>query len=275
MCRSMIVRAVFLLFLFVFNQAQAELILSAPPRESAKAAEKLYAPLAKHLTRLLGERVTYKRPDNWLHYQRELRSDKYDVVFDGPHFVSWRIKKLQHEVLVRLPDTLEFVIVARKDAAEINSLEDLIGKKICGISPPSLATMVAIEQYPFPARQPYITPVRGGYKKVAELFGEGVCHAAVFRSTYYYKKMSAEARATTKMLFISTPLPNQAISVSSRIDNESKAKIIKSLTQGEGLRFTNNIVRRFTGKTSNTFVIAQQEDYLTQVNLLEGVIFGW
>jgi len=37
-------------------------------------------------------------------------------VFDGPHFVSWRMTKLQHVPLVKFPGNLEFVVAVRKPA---------------------------------------------------------------------------------------------------------------------------------------------------------------
>jgi len=268
-------KVICLLSLLIFNSAQADLILSAPPRESLKAGNKLYGPLAKHLSQLLGEKVTYQHPDNWLHYQRELRNDVYDVVFDGPHFISWRIKHLKHKVLVKLPGMLEFLIVIKKGDERINSLNDLIGKKICGISPPNLATMTVIDQFKNPVRQPDIYPVRGGFGAVAKKFSSGACDAAVFRNAFYNKKLSQEARDSSETLFASTPLPNQAISVSSRVTNENKVKIIHSLTKGDGLKYANGIVKRFGGKKAKSFIVAKQKDYLTQVDLLEGVVFGW
>ncbi|NOX44064.1 MAG: phosphate/phosphite/phosphonate ABC transporter substrate-binding protein [Gammaproteobacteria bacterium] len=269
-------KAAFVLTLLIFGNAQADLILAAPPRESLEAGNKLYGPLAKHLTELLGEKVTYAHPDNWLHYQRELRNDVYDVVFDGPHFVSWRIKHLKHSVLVKLPGTLEFYIIAKKANNRINKLKDLIGKKICGVSPPNLGTMTVIEQFRNPVRQPDILPVReGGFGQVAKVFSSGACDAAVLRSNFYNKKLTDEARASTKKLFSSTPLPNQAISVSSRLTIENKNKIVQSLTDGEGLEITRDIVKRFGGKKANSFIVANQKEYMKQVDLLEGVVFGW
>ena len=53
--------------------ANAELIFSAPPRESSNAGAELYGPLAEHLSSLLGEKVVYQHPKNWLQYQRDLR----------------------------------------------------------------------------------------------------------------------------------------------------------------------------------------------------------
>ena len=199
----------------------------------------------------------------------------YDVVFDGPHFVSWRIKHLKHSVLVKLPGTLEFFIVTKKSDDKITELKDLIGKKICGISPPNLATMTVIDQFKNPVRQPDILPVRGGFKQVYKEFSSGSCDAAVFRNNYYNKKLTADNRAMTRTLYESTPLPNQAISVSTRINANNRDKIVQSLTHGEGQNIARTIVKRFGGKKVKSFIPASQQEYLQQAELLEGVVFGW
>jgi len=170
---------------------------------------------------------------------------------------------------------LEFYILAKKSDDNVNKLTDLIGKKICGISPPNLATMTAIDLFKNPVRQPDIYPVRGGFKQVMKKFNSGACDVAVVRNTFYNKKLSDEQRAATKIIFSSVPLPNQAISVSSRVNTTNKGKIVRSLTTGEGLKIVDSVVKRFAGKKAKSFILAKQEDYMTQADLLEGVVFGW
>jgi len=261
--------------IFWQHNVSAELILTAPPRELPAAGEKLYGPLAEHLTNILGKNVVYKHPQNWLQYQRDLRKDVYDIIFDGPHFASWRIEHLNHDVLLKLPGTLQFVIVINSDDKEIETLNDLIGKKICGIPPPNLATLTVIEQFQHPVRQPVIWGVKGGFMQVFRSFGARECRAAVLREVFYEKILSAQDRAGTHILYKSKPFPNQAISVSSRVDNTSKRKIILSLTEGKGLDFAAPVVRRFTGKKSQSFIKANNKEYLSFNKLLEGIIYGW
>ncbi|WP_455208182.1 phosphate/phosphite/phosphonate ABC transporter substrate-binding protein [Kaarinaea lacus] len=264
------------MFLATTRLAVAELIMTAPPREQAEAGEKIYAPLAAHLSELLGEKVTYKQPKNWLEYQRDLRHDVYDIVFDGPHFVSWRVAHLNHDVLVKLPGTLEFVIVIKKNDQEIKAMKDLVGKKICGIPPPNLATLTVIEQFQNPVRQPIIWGVPGGFKSVHETFLKGECRAAVFRTTYYEKKLTDIDRAQMHVLYKSKALPNQAISVSSRVNSKYKQEIIRSLTlDDKGKKATLGIVKRFGGAKASPFIAAKKDEYIEQSSLLEGVVFGW
>lgn len=266
----------FTVLLLITQVSSAELILTAPPREAPEAGAEIYAPLAEHLSTILGEKVVYKHPKNWLEYQRDLRHDAYDIVFDGPHFVSWRLSHLKHDVLVKLPGTLEFVIVVNKDDREITKMKHLVGKKICGIPPPNLATLTVIDQFQNPVRQPIIWGVRGGFPKVYETFRKGECRAAVFRTTFFNKKLTDTDRAKMRVLYQSKALPNQAISVSQRIGNEYRDKIIRSLTLDEtGKKAALGITSRFGGKQASPFVAASKNEYVEHTYLLEGVVFGW
>lgn len=261
-----------LLWCVLINVANADLVLSAPPREAVKAGEILYGPLASHLSKLLGEKVSYQHPKNWLQYQRDLRRGSYDIVFDGPHFISWRQAHLKHEVLVKLPGVLQFVIVVEKGDAEVKQVKDLIGKKVCGIPPPNLATLKVIELFKNPVRQPVIWGVPGGFRKVLESFEAQKCRAAVFR-TNFFEKLPEQKRRNKRVLYRSKPLPNQGISVSDKINTENKKKIVRSLTVGAGQQVTQKISKRFA--SNKAFIEAHKEEYASHNLLLEGVVFGW
>jgi ABC-type phosphate/phosphonate transport system substrate-binding protein len=256
--------------------ANAELVLTSPPRENDSAGEKIFGPLAEYLSQLLGKKVVYKYPNNWLEYQRDMRHGAYDIVFDGPHFVSWRIEHLKHDVLVKLPGELEFVIIVNTDDTEIRTVNDLVGRKICGIPPPNLATLIAINQFPNPVRQPIIWGVGGGYMNVFRAFAARQCRAAVFRSTFFDKQLTPQDRTNTHVLYRSKRLPNQAITVSKRVSSEDKRKIVLSLTKDEaGKTATQAIRKRFGDDKAEPFVAATSEEYEGLYSLLEGVIFGW
>lgn len=274
-CKSFMVSVIIIVNL-VWCIAQAEgLVLTSPPREKKAAGKKLYGPLAQHLSQLLGVKVTYKHPGNWLTYQREMRNDAYDIIFDGPHFIAWRQEHLKHEAVVKLQGTLEFFLVARVDDKSVNTMDDLIGQKICGISPPNLSTLTVLDKFRNPVRQPVIKGVKGGMVGVAKAFKSGQCKAAVFRDTFYKKKLKEEDRAGMKILFHSQPIPNQGISVSRRLSPAARNKIKESLTIGNGVQATAGIVKRFGGKKVKSFVPASKQEYEGFNQLLEGVIFGW
>lgn len=251
-----------------------ELIMTAPPREKPEAGKKLYGPIAAHLSKLLGKKVVYEYPKNWLNYQRDMRNDKYDIVFDGPHFISWRMAHLDNNVVVKLPGTLVFHLVTAKDNKEINSTEDLVGKKICGISMPNLSTLSILAAYPNPVRQPVIVGIKGGMGAVNKNYKAGKCEAAVFRRAFFNKKLSKQDRESYKIIYTSKPVPNQGISVSKRVTARERSMLVQSFTYGDGVKATTGILRRFGGKAKN-FIKATTEEYQGHNMLLEGIIFGW
>ena len=100
---------------FIFSPSCfADLILTAPPRETPEAGHAVYAPLARYLSVLLGEPVIYEHPINWKRYEKKMRNDEYDIIFDGPHFAAWRIESLLAKPLIKLPGSLRFVLVVKK-----------------------------------------------------------------------------------------------------------------------------------------------------------------
>jgi len=252
-----------------------DLILTAPPREKPEAGAKLYGPLAAHLSKLLDRNVKYVHPGNWLSYQREMRADRYDIVFDGPHFASWRMVHLGHDALVKLPGSLQFYLVTNKNETEIRSTDDLVGQKICGIAPPNLSTLSIIATFNNPVRQPVVKAVRGGMPAVVKAFSEGHCRAAVVRNTFYSKKLTNEQRAKMQIIYQVNPLPNQSITASKRVTEREKMLITRSLTNGDGVIASEPILKRFGGKKAKAFMLAKANEFNGINGLLEGVIFGW
>lgn len=263
---------ILLLPLFAWSSVQADLLLTAPPRENAAAGALQYGPLATYLSELLGEKVTYEQPKGWLFYQRDIRDDKYDIVFDGPHFVSWRMKRFKHTPVAKLPGKLGFLLVANIEDEEIESIQDVVNKKLCAIAPPNLSTLTILAELSEPARLPQLKTVKGGMKGVFKAFSEGKCRAVILRDKFYLKKLSEEQRSKTKVVYKSVPLPNQAITVSSRVSPEQVQKIMTALTKvNEG---TAPILKRFSPKT-NKMLSVTKDDYDIEYKLLTGIIFGW
>ncbi len=263
-----------LLMALVSPVVYADLIMTAPPRESVEAGTKLYGPIAKYLTSALGEKVVYQHPRNWLHYQNDMRSDKYDIVFDGPHFISWRIKHLGAKAMVKLPGKLQFFVVSMADDKEINKIEDVIGKRVCGIAPPNLATLSMMAKLNNPARQPILYPVRGGFKKVNKEFKKGKCRAAIFRTAFFKKKLPQSDRDMMRVIYTSPALPNQGFTVSSRVSSKKLQKIRSAMLSRDGAAAAANLLKRFGGKARG-FKTAINREFKDQYLFLEGVIFGW
>lgn len=262
-------------FNLLFSAANAaELIFTAPPREKPAAGAKIYGPIAQHLGQIMKTKVTYKHPGNWLNYQREMRDGKYDIVFDGPHFASWRMAHVGHDMVAKLPGKLIFFLVKKKGDKSINTINDLIGKRICGISMPNLSTLSVLNAYPNPVRQPVIIGVKGGMKGVAKSYKKNRCSAYVFRDKFFMKKLPPEIRNSLQIIYKSKPLPNQVISAGQRVTPAQKKAITHSLTVGNGVASTKGLRKRFAGK-ARSMLKASNGEFKNHNLLLEGVIFGW
>lgn len=251
-----------------------DIIFTAPPREKPAAGKIIYDPIAKHFSKLLKTTVIYKHPGNWLNYQREMRNRKYDIIFDGPHFASWRMAHIGHDMIAKLPGNLTFFLVKKKNNTEINSINDLIGKRICGISMPNLSTLSILKAFPNPVRQPVVIGVSGGMKGVAKAITKDRCDAYVFRDKFYAKKLSPEIRNDLTVIYKSTPLPNQVISAGQRLSAAQKKAMAFSLTSGKGIEATKGLRHRFA-KKALSFVRTTNDEYKGHNLLLEGIIFGW
>lgn len=270
-------RAVFIyLGIFSFNTTFAtDLIFTAPPRETVAEGAKLYQPVAAYLSKALNRKVIYKHPGNWFAYQLNMRKDKFDIVFDGPHFISWRIKHLGHEILVKLPGSLKFMLVTDVNNKKLNQSKDMIGKTFCGISMPNLSSLSFLASFSNPVSQPEVKGIHGGMDKVFQAFENKECHAAILRDTFYKKDLSQGKRNKVKSIFTSTSFPNQAVSVSKRLSYNEKNKIIDVLTSAKGISVTREIVNRFGNKEAISFIKTNNSEYGGYNRYLEGVIFGW
>lgn len=252
------------------------IVLSAPPRENPAQGMKIYGPIAAYLSKLLGVSVKYVHPGNWLKYQNEMRKDKYDILIDGPHFVAWRMDHFGHEPLVKLPGKLQFMLLADKFNNELGHADKLIGKNICGISPPHLSTLAVLDYYRNPVRQPVIKGIKGGMGKVLKSFStkNSRCSAMVLRNKFFKKKVKKELREKLEVLYLSKAMPNQALTASKRISEDLKDKIKQALLVGNGAVSTKGFVKRFAPK-AKSFIPIKTGEYDGYNMLLEGVIFGW
>lgn len=246
----------------------ADIIFAAPPRETAKVGEATYGPIADYLSKSIGIHVIYRHPPDWPTYIERMQHDAYDLVFDGPHFVSWRIAKRGHVPLVKLPGSLDFVVITRRDNPAVTELSDLAGRAICGHAPPNLATLTLQAQFPNPTRQPMIIATEGflnAFKGVIEKH----CDGAVLPSKIYARLDQGKYEGATRVLFKSRPVPQQAFTASRRIPPEIRQKIIQALLAPDARKPTAKLRQRFAGGQS--FLAATAADYQGLDALLKGI----
>jgi ABC-type phosphate/phosphonate transport system substrate-binding protein len=244
-------------------------VFSAPPRESPEAAAELYAPIAEYLSRVTGKQVVFRYPSNWIAYQTEMRRGDYDIVFDGPHFNSWRAAHLQHNILVKAPGEHSFVVVVKKDNAKLQELKQLTGRGICAMSPPNLGTLTVLKEFDNPMRQPLIQNT-AGWDNIYVGMQSGRCAAAILPTRNLAKY--DPAGASTRVIYKARAYPNQAFSASPRVSAADQARIARALISPEARAATLKL--RDAYALNGDFQTASRDEYVGVAGILKDT-FGY
>lgn len=264
--------ALALLSINFFSPVFADLVLTAPPRESVARGEELYGPLAQVLTLQLGQTVVYERARDWIEYATNMKSDLYDIIFDGAHFAAWRMKHLGHAPVAKLPGELTFLVVGRKADPSLRQLRDLVQGPLCSQASPNLGTMAVLAAFPNPIIQPDLYEVATA-NDVYEAFKSGKCKAAIFQDKYM-NRLSDDEKATLKVLFSSSRYPDQTVTVSKRVTDRQRAVLTELLTRPSGIAATQELLKQFS-KQAKRFDAVRAQELVGMEGLLEGVVWGW
>lgn len=256
--------AVALLFMFLPQAASAAYLFTAPPRESLEKGERVYKPISDFLTQVTGEKFEYSHPKTWAEYVKNMRSEKYDLVFDGPHFVDWRIHNLEHRTIVRLPSILRWQVITRKNDDSIKTIDDLAGKKACAPGSPNFGMLNLFSHFKDPNKQPQHVEVKG-WINVYEAVKNRKCDAGVLPKTN--RGIYDRDGEYTKVIHTHLPYPNQAITASKRISELLKEQIREALLSPEGQQALMNLRKRYTDGAK--LVSAEDDEYDSVHFLLE------
>jgi ABC-type phosphate/phosphonate transport system substrate-binding protein len=218
-----------LVFGLLFNRMThaEEYLFSAPPTETEEVSLSIYQPIAEYLSQKTGEDIVYSYPQNWARYISYMQQAKYDLLLDAPHFVSWRIEKIQHTPLISLAETMSYVVVVSRSSG-LSDLTDLRGKSSCGSAIPNLDALTLLDQYDSNWTQPSIKVVQG-FDQTFSFMLSGDCDAAVIPRRVFLRYINAPGANTLEVLFTTFELPHYGLSVSARVNNRMQSKITEAL----------------------------------------------
>lgn len=241
------------------NAAVGDVITFATaPTQSVDKTKELYGPLAEYLSKETGKNVKLVIPKTFLEYTNKMRKGEYDIIFDGPHFVSWRMKHIRHAPIARLPGKLIFVAVV-KDDGKIKKVGDLVAKNVCAVNAPNLATLSVLDALPNPVRQPLIVSQRS-FKEALSCLKQGKGVAA-FLPIKFWKKFTKKGKTDGLKVLYSTgkrPLPPRTFSITKAIDLATRNKIAAALINSEGQPGAKPLLDRFKSKH---FVATNAREY--------------
>lgn len=244
-------------FLSIFTSvANAEYIFAAPPRESLEKGINVYKPIADYLSQVTGERFEYFHPETWVEYSSMMHDEKFDLVFDGPHFVDWRIHNINHKAVVKLPQLFRWQIIARKDDVSVNDIKDMVGKKACAPGSPNFGMLSMFSHFPNPDKQPEHVKIKG-WINVYEAVKSGKCDAGVLPKTNL--SIYDPEHKSTKIIHTHLPYPNQGFTSGPRISPALHEKIKTALLSDEGQQAMMNLRKRFAAEVK--LVGADNDEY--------------
>lgn len=235
--------------------------LAAPPRDTEAEARRRFDPVAQYLSTVLGKKVVYRHPGSWGVYQGEMQRGAYDIVFDGPHFNGWRIEKLQHSIVAKVPGDLSQAVFVPKGSG-IESLKQLNGRRVCAHAPPNLGTLVLQRAFDNPSRQPSIVVVEG-FKNIYQSLLDGKCQAAVLPTNQLEK---FDVGGDMRIVYRSATLPNQAFSAGPRLSEAERERLTAALLAPEAEGPTAKMREAYTGGKS--FVAASNREYVGLADFL-------
>ncbi len=236
-------------------EEQDALIFTAPPRETPEASAEMFQPVANYLSQVIGKKVQYKYPGTWGVYRTEMLKGGYDIVFDGPHFNSYRMEKLSHNILVKIPERHEFVVIVRKDKTSFQNVQQLAGSTFCTHAPPNLGTLVLLSQFDNPSRQPVILSTNG-WETIYNGVVSGKCVGGVLPMANLKKYDRANL---TRVVFKTQAMPNQAFSAGPRVSMEDQTRIAHALSSPDASVPTEKL--RAAYKVGDSFALANNQEY--------------
>jgi ABC-type phosphate/phosphonate transport system substrate-binding protein len=235
-------------------EEQEALVFTAPPRETPEAGIEIYQPVADYLSQAIGKKVRYKHPGTWGVYRTEMLKGSYDIIFDGPHFNSYRLDKLSHNILVKIPERHEFTVIVRKDKP-FQAVSQMAGRTFCTHAPPNLGTLVLLSQFDNPSRQPVIINSKG-WENIYNGVISGKCVGGVLPMANLKKY---DRSNQTRVVFKTAAMPNQAFSAGPRVSLEDQMKLAQALASPDAAAATEKL--RSAYKVGDGFALASNQEY--------------
>lgn len=190
--------------------------LAIHPVMSEQSTLERYQPVADYLSNKTGKQVVIRTTPNFFSYWEKIRQPNgYALILDSAHFTDYRSKKLGYKVLAKVPDSVSYSLVVRKNTDPVG-LNDLIGKRVATLGAPSLAATRLSAIFANPVRQPVTVNVSTSAEGIKVLTEKKNVLAAFLPTDYVIKHL--ETHDDLKAIIMTEPMPPAAISASPQVD---------------------------------------------------------
>lgn len=243
--------------------AQDVLVFAAAPTLPEARTLEVYQPFVEYLSEKLGRPVELHTAENFLQYANEMRAGHYDIVFDGPHFIGYRMERLGHIPVVRLTGDLNYVVVT-KEGSSLRGLDGLEARRVCGLPSPNFVTFAFLDHFPNPVRQPLMQPVRN-FKESVECARSGKAEAALVQARFWGKADKSQLRVLYKN---DVAFPERGFSAGPAVDAKTRSALAKAILESKDAAAGQTLLEVMGGKG---FVAADPAEYKGLGRLLKAV----
>ena len=210
--------------------AQDSLRLSIQPIQSEQRTREIFQPMADYIQHLTGRKVELVTYPNFLSFWTDTqKGDKYDIVFDAAHFIDYRNKNHDFTTFAKQPGSVSISLIVSEDALVFEP-EELIGKKISTLGPPSVAAVNIDEMYNNPVRQPTIVEANNS-QGVIKMLRDGNVDAGMIPTPLVSGIMANEGGIS--VVTTTEPIPSMGMSVSPNVTADIREKLIKGLLEAD------------------------------------------
>jgi phosphonate transport system substrate-binding protein len=191
-----------------------------PVRSKAQTIQ-FYQPLIDYLAKASGQPVKLKAYNNFVNYWQDMRDGKMQFVLDAAHFVDYRVSQQEAQVLVKVLDQVSFSLVSTEEAS-ILDVDELIGKPIACLPPPSRGNLEIDKFFKNPLRQPRKVEVKSYEDAVAKM-KSGKVKAAILPTAMLGGFPDLNVIDTTELW------PHMGITASKAVPTEVKSAVARAL----------------------------------------------
>lgn len=235
MGKKMLLVVLIALLALPFGAIAAELKFGVLPRLAEKEMRDGFTPLAEHLSKELGVKVTLVIPKDFDTWRKEAEARAYDIVYTNPYlYVLLKKAVPETEPLViasepEIGDDIKGTIIVKKDSP-IKSIAELKGKTIAATDPGSAGAYI-VQMKMLSKAGLKKDDVKVIFEKrrdpVAEAVLAGKAEAGFVRDDDVEKLKAGGDKF--RRIAVSDPIPNWPIAISKKMDPATAKKLKDTL----------------------------------------------
>ncbi len=245
-------------------QADESLVLVIQPIFGMEKTNTAYQPLAKYISKVTGKKVEIKTYPNFISYWNETRNGgDFDLILDAVHFTGYRAKELGFDILAKVQGTVSYSLVV-PESALVMDIDELVGKKIATLGPPSMGAAKMGLLFDNPLRQPFIYETENS-EQALELLATDEVDAAIIPTPLVGSLAGVSVVTTTE------PSQHIALSASPGLASDTRQYIHDALIYAnrttEGRKMLSDIgFSGFENPNKDRYVLAADLLQLTDID---------